>query len=102
MDCDGTPYDCLAIGSGNPAKVCRPDTLAAAPAAPAAAPIPKGATVANPDSFQFGGPKCPSGWQQIPSANDSVACNRICTKDDDCHAGNSCSDGPTAGTKVCM
>lgn len=104
MDCDGVGGDCLPFNATTPTKVCRIDDppAATAPAAPAAAAIPKGATVLNPDTFQGGGAKCPSGWQQVPSMNDAIMCSRICTKDGDCHAGNSCADGPTAGTKVCL
>lgn len=104
MDCDGVGGDCLPFSAANPTKVCRLENEPAptASAAPVAAGIPKGAVVLNPDAFQGGGAKCPSGWQQVPSTNDAIACNRICTKTADCHAGNSCSDGPTAGTKVCM
>jgi len=106
MDCDGVGGDCLPFNAANSTKVCRmenePAASATATAAPAAGGIPKGAVVLNPDSFQGGGPKCPSGWQQVPSMNDAIMCNRICTKDGDCHGGNSCSAGPTAGTKVCM
>lgn len=108
MDCDGVGGDCLAFSATNPTKVCRmenepaPTASASAAAAPAAAGIPKGAVVSNPDSFQGGVSKCPSGWQQIPSMNDAIACNRVCTKDGDCHAGNTCTAGPTAGTKICM
>lgn len=104
MDCDGVGGDCLPFNAANPTKVCRmeDEPAATASAAPAAAGIPKGAVVLNPDGFQGGGTKCPSGWQQVPSANDAIMCLRVCTKDGDCHAGNSCSAGPTAGTKVCM
>ncbi|HEX7601873.1 MAG TPA: hypothetical protein VF316_09720 [Polyangiaceae bacterium] len=104
MDCDGLGTDCLPFNAANPTKVCRNDDepAATAPTARAAAGIPKGAVVLNPDSFQGGGEKCPSGWQQVPSMNDAIMCNRVCTKDGDCHAGNTCNAGPTAGTKVCM
>jgi hypothetical protein len=107
MDCDGLGADCLPFNATNPTKVCRKEdepaaTASATAAAPAAAGIPKGAVVLSPDSFQGGGAKCPSGWQQVPSTNDAIMCLRVCTKDGDCHGGNSCSAGPTAGTKVCM
>ena len=102
MDCDGTGADCLPFNASNPTKVCRKEDEPAAPAAAAAAGIPKGATVLNPDTFQGGGEKCPSGWQQVPSMNDVIMCSRVCTKDGDCHAGKACVDGPAAGTKVCL